>query len=128
MDLEDLEHNTRDGLHIASLAGAWMALVAGFGGMRHTWDRLEFSPRLPEEISRLAFTMQFRGRHLRVEITATTATYTLSTGEPLEIRHYGDCVTVHGGAAEARAIPAVVAAPTPEYPPGRRPNAAGQRR
>ena len=34
MDLHDLEHNTRDGLHIASLAGAWIALVAGFGGMR----------------------------------------------------------------------------------------------
>ena len=34
MDLDDLEHNTRDGLHIASLAGAWIALVAGFGGMR----------------------------------------------------------------------------------------------
>ena len=34
MDLGDLEHNTRDGLHIASLAGAWTALVAGFGGMR----------------------------------------------------------------------------------------------
>src|SRR5205823_14868873 len=34
MDLDDLEHNTRDGLHIASLAGAWTALVAGFGGMR----------------------------------------------------------------------------------------------
>ena len=35
MDLRDLENNTRDGVHIASLAGAWMALVAGFGGLRH---------------------------------------------------------------------------------------------
>ena len=34
MDLHDLEHNTRDGVHIASLAGAWIAAVAGFGGMR----------------------------------------------------------------------------------------------
>jgi trehalose/maltose hydrolase-like predicted phosphorylase len=34
MDLNDLEHNTRDGLHIASLAGAWSALVVGFGGVR----------------------------------------------------------------------------------------------
>ena len=42
------------------------------------------------EISRLAFTMQFRGRHLRVEITPTNATYTLPTGEPLQIRHYGE--------------------------------------
>ncbi|MFC8824067.1 glycoside hydrolase family 65 protein [Streptomyces sp. NPDC057137] len=127
MDLEDLEHNTRDGLHIASLAGTWTALVAGFGGMRHHGDRLDFSPRLPEQISRLAFTMQFRGRHLRVEITPTTATYTLPTGDPLKIHHYGDVVTVHGGVTEARAIPAVIAPPTPDYPPGRRPNAAGHR-
>ena len=32
MDLDDLEHNTRDGLHMASLAGSWIAAVAGFGG------------------------------------------------------------------------------------------------
>ena len=39
MDLDDLEHNTRDGLHIASLAGAWIAAVAGFGGMRDRDER-----------------------------------------------------------------------------------------
>ncbi|GGJ91532.1 glycosyl hydrolase [Streptomyces camponoticapitis] len=128
MDLEDLEHNTRDGLHIASLAGAWTALVAGFGGMRHSQDRLDFSPRLPEEIRRLAFTLKFRDRHLHVEITATTATYTTSTGDPLRIHHYGEPVTLHAGVAEARTIPSFVAPPTPEYPPGRRPNAGGRRR
>ena len=69
MDLEDLEHNTRDGLHIASLAGTWIALVAGFGGMRHHDGTLEFAPKLPERLSRLAFTVQVRGRRLRVEIT-----------------------------------------------------------
>ncbi|HVV91450.1 MAG TPA: family 65 glycosyl hydrolase, partial [Solirubrobacterales bacterium] len=34
MDLDDLEHNSRDGLHIASLAGTWIATVCGFGGLR----------------------------------------------------------------------------------------------
>ena len=47
MDLDDLEHNTRDGLHIASLAGAWIAAVAGFGGMRDHGGQLSFAPRLP---------------------------------------------------------------------------------
>ena len=47
MDLHDLEHNTRDGLHIASLAGAWIAAVAGFGGMRDHDGELTFAPRLP---------------------------------------------------------------------------------
>ena len=47
MDLRDVEHNTSDGVHMASLAGAWMALVAGFGGMRAGAGSLAFSPRLP---------------------------------------------------------------------------------
>ena len=49
MDLDDLEHNTRDGLHIASLAGTWLALVLGFGGMRWRprgcWVRAPPAPR-----------------------------------------------------------------------------------
>ena len=47
MDLEDLEHNTRDGLHIASLAGAWLGMVCGFGGLRDHDGQLAFAPRLP---------------------------------------------------------------------------------
>src|SRR5271157_4606733 len=48
MDLQDLEHNVRNGLHIAALASTWVALVAGFGGMRDHSGTLEFAPRLPE--------------------------------------------------------------------------------
>ncbi|MYX45098.1 family 65 glycosyl hydrolase, partial [Streptomyces sp. SID89] len=92
MDLEDLEHNTRDGLHIASLAGTWMALVTGFGGTRRSGDALEFAPRLPEKFSRLAFSLRFRGRRLKVEITQETATYTLLAGPELTVRHHGDAV------------------------------------
>src|SRR4051795_13147047 len=77
MDLGDLEHNTRDGLHIASLAGAWTALVAGLGGMRVLKGRLEFTPRLPGGITRLIFRIRFRGRRLKIHITAEEAVYEL---------------------------------------------------
>ena len=69
MDLDNLEHNTRDGLHIASLAGTWIVAVAGFGGMRDHDGALSFTPRLPQRLTRLAFGMCFRGRRLRVEVT-----------------------------------------------------------
>ena len=69
MDLHDLEHNTRDGLHIASLAGTWIAAVAGFGGMRDHDGELTFAPRLPARLERLAFRLRFRGRRLKVEVT-----------------------------------------------------------
>ena len=61
MDLDDLEHNTRDGVHIASLAGAWIAAVAGLGGMRDHDGRLSFTPRLPGALSRLRFRLYVPG-------------------------------------------------------------------
>ena len=58
MDLGDLEHNTRDGLHMASLAGSWIAAVAGFGGMRNHGDELRFHPRLPVALAQAALPRQ----------------------------------------------------------------------
>jgi alpha,alpha-trehalose phosphorylase len=123
MDLHDLEHNTRDGLHIASLAGTWMALVAGFGGMRRDAHGLRFAPRLPQRFSRLAFTLQLQGRRLRVEITQDKATYSLLSGQPLRIRHHGEVLTVADGGPAVRTVPAPAVRPAPQQPPYRRPNA-----
>ena len=67
MDLRDLEHNARDGLHIASLAGAWIALIAGFGGLRDHDGQLSFRPQLPTDISRLAFALRWRGTTVHVD-------------------------------------------------------------
>ncbi|MFH9942439.1 glycoside hydrolase family 65 protein [Streptomyces murinus] len=122
MDLHDLEHNTRDGLHIASLAGTWMALVAGFGGMRRDGERLRFAPRLPERLSRLAFHVQFRGRRLRVEIDADKTTYELLDGPPLDLRHHGDAVTVAMSEPAVRAVPPGARRALPEQPRHRVPN------
>ncbi|MEU6517558.1 glycosyl hydrolase family 65 protein [Streptomyces sp. NPDC046978] len=125
MDLQDLEHNTRDGLHIASLAGTWMALVAGFGGMRHHGERIEFAPRLPERFGRLAFTLELRGRRLRVDIRSREATYTLVKGEPLGIHHHGQPLTVDADKPHTRDIPRLTPRPAPEQPLHRRPNGEG---
>ena len=72
IDLDDLDHNTSDGLHIASLAGAWIAAVAGFGGMRDYDGQLSFAPRLPPPLTRLAFRICWRGRRLLVEVRDST--------------------------------------------------------
>ncbi|ARP68728.1 family 65 glycosyl hydrolase [Streptomyces pluripotens] len=122
MDLHDLEHNTRDGLHIASLAGTWMALVAGFGGMRCEGDRLRFAPRLPERFRRLAFNVQFRGRRLRVDIGADKAAYLLLDGPPLTLRHHGEPLTVSIHESAVRPVPPLIRRPAPEQPPHRAPN------
>jgi len=122
MDLGDLEHNTADGLHVASLAGVWTALIAGYGGMRDNGVMLRFAPRLPPGLTRLAFGMLLAGRTLRVEITRTMASYTLSDGTPLQILHHGHPVTVSTGEALTCAIPKPPpAGPRPVQPLGRGP-------
>jgi alpha,alpha-trehalose phosphorylase len=122
MDLRDLEHNTRDGLHMASLAGSWIALVAGFGGMRDHGGRLSFAPRLPEQLTRLTFGVLHRGRRLRVEVTDSDATYSLTDGHSsLRLLHHDEPVDVTSGEPVRRAIPRLRPQPRPRQPAGRAP-------
>jgi alpha,alpha-trehalose phosphorylase len=121
MDLDDLEHNTGDGLHIASLAGAWLGLVAGFGGMRDCGGSLMFSPRLPGPLDRLAFTLLWHGQRVRVEIVDQSATYTLSGDEPVDLAHHGRVFTLTPDTPVTLPIPPIEAGPRPSQPPGREP-------
>jgi alpha,alpha-trehalose phosphorylase len=120
MDLQDREHNTKDGLHIASLAGAWTALVGGFGGMRVADGQLCFAPKLPPGIVGLSFRMRYRGRIVLVSIHGQAATYSLLGGEPLEIMHYGEPATICDKDLILD-IPFCVPLPPPTQPAGRVP-------
>jgi alpha,alpha-trehalose phosphorylase len=121
LDLDDLEHNTRDGIHIAAVAGAWIALVPGFGGMRMTASGLSFAPRLPTQLRRLTFKLMYRGSSLQVTAENQSATYTLLDGEPVEIGHHGERFTLGQGGAVVRPIPPAPKGPRPTQPPGREP-------
>jgi alpha,alpha-trehalose phosphorylase len=85
MDLADVAGNVSDGVHIASSAGAWMALVFGLGGVRDYGGRLSIDPRLPERFRTLTFSLRFHDRQLRVRLTHEDESYILDEGEPLEI-------------------------------------------
>jgi alpha,alpha-trehalose phosphorylase len=121
VDLHDLAHNTKDGLHMASLAGGWIALVCGFGGFRDHSGTLRFAPRLPEPLDRLKFRLTFRGRCLMVEVRSDEATYEVTSGEALSVTHHGDPVELRPGAPVSRPIPPVPHRERPRQPPGREP-------
>ena len=121
LDLDDLEHNTRDGVHIASLAGSCMAAVSAFGGVRDPGEELMFFPRLPGALSRLRFKIFSRGRKLTVEVTPSAATYTLFEGDPIEIFHHRTKVKLARGKPEECPIPKPPALDPPTQPPGRAP-------
>jgi alpha,alpha-trehalose phosphorylase len=125
MDLYDLHHNTRDGVHIASLAGGWLSLVAGLGGMRDHGGVLSFAPRLPHRIDRLAFSVLWRGLRLHVTIRPGEAVYSVRDGHgdaTLELRHHGEPLVLTTAAPVTRPIPPVVPLTSvPVQPPGRSP-------
>ena len=88
MDLADVGGNVRDGCHIASMGGTWMALTYGFGGMRDDDGTLSFWPhRAPEDNAILRFPLTYRGQVLQVEIGLEKVQYALREGERLVIRH-----------------------------------------
>lgn len=121
LDLGDIYNNTRDGVHLASLAGSWIAAVAGFGGMRDHGGSLSFAPWLPGRLTRLAFRLLFRGRCIRVEVDHRQARYTLLHGDPLDVAHHGATVTLTPDEPVTRPIPPPPVRETSEQPPGRAP-------
>jgi alpha,alpha-trehalose phosphorylase len=120
-DLHDTHHNVHNGLHIASLAGAWVATVAGFGGMRDHGGKLTFAPRLPPELVAITFRMCFTGRQIRVAIHPEEARYTLLDGDAMEIAHYREPVTLTPDGTVTRPIPPTPRRTPPRQPPGRAP-------
>ncbi|MGI9062288.1 MAG: glycoside hydrolase family 65 protein [Pseudonocardiaceae bacterium] len=120
-DLHDVHHNVAGGLHIASLAGAWIAVVAGLGGMRDHGGHLTFAPRLPPSLSRIAFRMCLRGSRLGVEVLPDRATYRVLQGAPLTLTHHGERLTVAADSAVVRPVPAAPEPPRIVHPLGRAP-------
>ncbi|MFV8053556.1 glycoside hydrolase family 65 protein [Mycobacterium sp. 48b] len=124
IDLRDLHRNTRDGLHMASLAGAWTALVAGFGGLRDDEGILSINPHLPDGISCLRFRLRWKGFRVTVQANHRDVTYTLRDGPDgsLTIRHAGDDVVLNTSRPTTVAIvPRHPLLPAPTQPAGREP-------
>ncbi len=131
VDLRDLARNTRDGVHIASLAGTWLALVAGLGGMRDHEGRLSFAPRLPETLNGLSFAVRWRGVKVRVSIDRDSATYLIAEYKPiddqaeLELSHHGKTFSIHPDTPVTMPIePIVPLTERPSQPAGRAPTTA----
>lgn len=87
MDLDNSHHNTEYGLHTACMAGSWMSIVMGFGGMRVHDERLHFSPHLPKKWQGYGFSVLFRGQRVHVSVHPDSVTYQLTEGTSIFIVH-----------------------------------------
>ncbi len=93
LDLDNINNDTDDGLHITSMAGSWLSIAQGFAGMR-TVNGLQLSPFLPDAWESYAFQFTYRKRLLHVEVKRGQVTITLISGDPLSLTLCGDEVTV----------------------------------
>jgi len=97
MDLANIAGNAASGVHIASAAGVWAALVFGFGGVRDYDGELSFAPSLPRLWSSLEFSLRFRDRQIRVRLGQEEESYLVDAGEPLEVTIRGETYVLAPG-------------------------------
>ena len=85
LDLDDYNKEVEEGCHITSMAGTWMSIVEGFGGMRVKNDALHFSPKIPKEWNGYSFKINFRNQILKVEINHQETKFILEGSDSMEV-------------------------------------------
>lgn len=118
VDLDDLHKNTSHGVHMAAMAGSWLALSWGFGGLRVNAGKIGFDPILPAGWRRYRFGIVWQGRRISVAVDAQAAQYTLLDGAPLEIAHAGERFWLSAGEPSLRPLGDHFAAPVKSKFPG----------
>ncbi len=97
VDLADLGGNVKDGAHIASIGGTWLALVYGMAGLRDSDGVIRFRPQLPRKDIRFRFRLTVRESLFEVEVGRKAVRYELLEGEPLEIHHHDETIRLEPG-------------------------------
>lgn len=94
LDLDDYNKEVEEGCHITSMAGTWMSIVEGFGGMRVKGDTLHFEPRIPEQWEGYSFKINFRNQVLKISIHPGETKFSLEGTQALTVYVNGKAVSV----------------------------------
>lgn len=86
LDLDDYNHEVEEGLHITSMAGTWMSIVEGFGGMRVFDGELSFDPKIPSQWESYSFKINYRNQILKVNITQDQINFELDGDTAVDIK------------------------------------------
>ncbi|UOB18793.1 glycoside hydrolase family 65 protein [Abyssalbus ytuae] len=97
LDLDDYNKEVHEGLHITSMAGTWMSIVEGFGGMRIKNDMLSFEPKIPEEWKGYTFKINFRNNIVKVIVEHGKTSFKLEGNNPVDVLVNGEKITVSPG-------------------------------
>ena len=94
LDLDDYNHEVHEGLHITSMAGTWMSIVEGFGGMRIKKDILSFEPKIPNQWNAYSFKVNFRHQIIKVSVNQNETQFELEGDKDLQILFNGKELTI----------------------------------
>ncbi len=94
LDLDDYNHEVEEGLHITSMAGTWMSIVEGFGGMRIKEDTLSFEPKIPQQWKGYSFKINFRNQIIKVNVNQNETHFELEGHEELDILINNSKITI----------------------------------
>ncbi len=99
MDIDDVNGNSRDGIHTACMAGSWMSVVYGFAGFRDYGGTYSFNPKLPAGWKKLSFSLAIKGCVVDVCLTQDSARYSLreGSGGSLDLVHRNVSFTLDDG-------------------------------
>lgn len=97
LDLDDYNREIHEGLHITSMAGSWLSVIEGFGGIRIGADgRMHVTPRLPQGWTSLAFKLHYRKAVIRFSILPAEVEVESVNGIPAEIVIGGTVYRIDG--------------------------------
>ncbi|HEX8563635.1 MAG TPA: glycoside hydrolase family 65 protein [Flavobacterium sp.] len=105
LDLDDYNKEVEEGCHITSMAGTWMSIVEGFGGMRVKDNVLHFTPRIPEQWEAYSFKINFRNQIVKVSVSATETRFSLEGGNGTGANEQAQQITVFVNGKEVTVEP-----------------------
>ena len=85
LDLDDYNKEVEEGCHITSMAGTWMSIVEGFGGMRVKNDTLLFEPKIPKEWQGYSFKINFRNQIVKVVVNQNETSFSLDGTQAIKV-------------------------------------------
>ena len=94
LDLDDYNKEVHEGLHITSMAGTWMSIVEGFGGMRVKNGELHFEPRIPSQWKGYSFKINFRNQIVKVTVTQNETQFALEGNSSINVHVFGKEINV----------------------------------
>ena len=101
LDLDDYNKEVEEGCHITSMAGTWLSIVEGFGGMRVKDNQLHFAPKIPSQWNAYSFKINFRNHIIKVQVSASGVDFKVDGDTSLEIVVNGQPRRIEGSAVVA---------------------------